>query len=100
MLKAMLVPPSCQLALPSDLPEPSRGWLASGEVALRQIDELEKEILHLGSLLTNRVGEIVETDERRDCRCQAGGSVDQRLGNSWCDRSQRGRARDAWQPRR
>src|SRR5436190_5572918 len=68
---------------------------ALGEVPLGQIDELESEVLELGTLPPDATAEVVETDERGDRRAETRRGVDQRLRDAGRDRDDRGRALEA-----
>src|ERR1700687_5031583 len=76
----------------------SRRWKAmgvpvrSGEVPLRQVEELHHEVFDACPQLAAAVSEVVVGDERRDRGAQPGGGVDQRLGDAGRDRDDRSRA--------
>src|SRR5512138_888334 len=63
-----------------------------GEIPLRQVDELEREVLHSGALLADLSHEVVVEDERRNRSGETGGRVDEGLRDSGCDRRDRRRA--------
>src|SRR5258706_297895 len=54
--------------------------MRSGEIPLREVEELEHEVLHPGAQPAQVLGEIVVGDEGRNGGGEAGGGVDQRLG--------------------
>lgn len=66
-----------------------------GEVALRQIQEFEDEVVQPRLDSPHPLAEVVVADERRDGRREAGRGVDQRLGDAGRHRHDRRRARHA-----
>src|SRR5258706_15221796 len=67
----------------------------SGEIPLCQVEELEHEVLHPGAKPAQVLGEVVVGDEGRNGGGEAGGGVDQRLGDAGGHGHDRGRALQA-----
>src|SRR5579862_10057157 len=62
------------------------------EASFGQVHELEREVVHLGAHLLNRVAEHVEEDGGGNGGDQAHGGRDQRFRDAWPDRFQAGAA--------
>src|SRR5690348_12827543 len=82
---------------PKPPPPPRLNAMASpprflGEVPLGQVEELEGEVLEAAAEDADPVREVVVADERRDGGGQAGGRVDERLGDAGRHGHDRGRA--------
>src|SRR5436305_13835283 len=73
----------------------SPAWTPLGEVPLREVEEFEGEVLHPHPQPARVLGEEVVGDQGRDSGGEAGGGVDQRLGDARRQRHDRGRALDA-----
>src|SRR5262245_40232270 len=68
---------------------------ALGEVPLRQIDELQREVLHSGALLADFPHEVVVENHRGDCGGETRRGVHERAGDAGSDGGDRGGARQA-----
>src|SRR5262249_34373124 len=64
------------------------------EVALGQVEELEREVVHRGAHLPDLTHEVVVPDHRGDRRVQSRGRVDPRLLDARRDGRDRRRSRD------